>query len=131
VRVRRVERVPGVVGAPTDWSGVRVPPVVVVPAGALYIVPGVVPIGVAVPPGMVFVPVVPTWPGSVVPTWPGCMVPVVGTPAALGAPGAPMVPVPGTVVWAKAELLTPSPSRAAKNNWEVFIMRVNEDERCH
>lgn len=122
VVVRRVERerVPGVVLA--GWPGVRTPLVVglVVPAGLLYIVPGVVPTGVVILPGVVMLPgavllgMVPT----VVPVCPGT-VPVVGTP---GAPVAPRVP--GTVVWAKAELPKPSPSRTAKNTWEVFIMRM-------
>lgn len=126
VLVRRVERerVPGVVLA--GWPGIRAPPVVglvvglVVPAGLLYIVPGVVPTGVVTLPGVVMLPgtVLPGVVPTLAPVCPGT-VPVVGTP---GAPGVPRVP--GTVVWAKAELPKPSPSRTAKNTWEVFIMRM-------
>lgn len=46
---------------------------------------------------------------------------VPGCPGTVVAPGVPMVP-PGTVVWAEATLLTLSPSRAAKNKEEVFII---------
>lgn len=114
VLVRRVERerVPRVVLA--GWPGVRTPSVVglTVLAGVLYIVPGVVPTGAVILPGVVVLP------GMFPVVVPGCpdTVPPVSTP------GVPVVPrLPGTVVWAKAEPLKASPSRAAKNTWEVFI----------
>lgn len=117
VVVRRVA--PGVTGlvlAGRVPSSVALGAVVV--PGA-YTVPGVVPTGVVpagvvkppfrVPPFRVLLGTVPL----VVPTWPGATV-----PGAVVAPG-----VPGTV-WAKAVVLKPSPSRAAKANAVVFIREV-------
>lgn len=111
---------PGVTGlVPTGWVPFRVPvagtvvpgeytvPAGVAPMGALMAPAGVAPTGVLIEPGTAPV---------LVPTCPGATVPVVM--GALVAPG-----VPGTVVCAKATLLTPSPSRAAKKNPEVFIYK--------
>lgn len=83
-------------------------------------VPGVVPTGAV--PGASTPPdratTVPGWPGTTVPAAPG----VATVPGAPGTvPGAP-APAPGTVVWAKAVLLRPRLSRAAKINLEEFII---------
>lgn len=118
--VRRVA--PGVTGlAPTGRVASRGAAGAVIAPGE-YTVPGVVPAG-AVPVGVVKVPLLILLLGTaplVVPTWPGATVPVVtGVVAAPGAIG---------TVWAKAVVLRPSPSRAAKANAVVFIreFRISE-----
>ena len=121
VVVRRVA--PGVTGlVPTGRVASSVALGTVVAPGE-YTVPGVVPTGAAPagvvrPPLMVLLGTAPL----VVPTWPGATVPGTAVPGAAGTVVAPGV-APGVTgtVWAKAVVLKPSPSRAAKANAVVFI----------
>lgn len=114
---------PGVTGlVPTGRVASSVALGTVVAPGE-YTVPGVAPTGAAPagvvrPPLMVLLGTAPL----VVPTWPGATVPGTAVPGAAGTVVAPGV-APGVtgIVWAKAVVLKPSPSRAAKANAVVFI----------
>jgi hypothetical protein len=123
VVVRRVA--PGVTGlVPTGWVASSAALGTVVVPGE-YTVPGVVPMG-AVPAGVVIAPLLMLLLGTaplVVPTWPGATVPLfMGAVAAPGATG---------TVWAKAVVLKPSPSKAAKANAVVFIreFRISKGQK--
>ena len=124
VRARVERRVDCEPGVPICEPGVSVPPSTVRVGTPLGDIVPVAPMGVVVPAGSVPVPITGPVPllGTTVPGWPGTMVPVLVVGVA-GEPGVLMVPgAPTTGVWAWAEKLRPSPSRAALKKWEAFII---------